>query len=159
MVIGGGNSALQEAVMLSEICSHVTIVQNLGFLTGEEMLAEKLKNAPNVDVIYNCVVEALDGEDFLNAVILHDVSTGESKLLDTEGVFVAIGQQPENGAFAEVTDLDDNGYIIAGEDCMCSTPGVFAAGDCRTKRVRQITTATGDGATAAVGACRYLDSL
>ena len=159
MVIGGGNSALQEAVMLSEICSHVTIVQNLGFLTGEEMLAEKLKNAPNVDVIYNCVVEALDGEDFLNAVILHDVSTGESKLLDTEGVFVAIGQQPENGAFAGVADLDDNGYIIAGEDCMCSTPGVFAAGDCRTKRVRQITTATGDGATAAVGACRYLDSL
>ena len=159
MVIGGGNSSLQEAVMLSEICSHVTIIQNLAYLTGEEVLAKKLMSTANVDVVYNCVVEALDGEDFLDAVILHDVSTGESKLLDTEGVFVAIGQQPDNGAFAEVVELDASGYIVAGEDCMCSTPGVFAAGDCRTKRVRQITTATGDGATAAVGACRYLDSL
>ncbi len=159
MVIGGGNSALQEAVMLSEICSQVTIVQNLPFLTGEELLAEKLRSKDNVDFIYNCVVEALDGEESLDAIIINDQSTGESKLLDCDGVFVAIGQQPDNKAFAKVAELDDQGYIKAGEDCMCRNPGVFAAGDCRTKRVRQITTASGDGAVAAVGACRYLDSL
>lgn len=159
-VIGGGNSALQEAVMLSEICSHVTVVQNLAFLTGEEQLAEKLYNAGNVDFIYNCVVEAVEGDGSrLSAVILHDTEEGISRKLECDAVFVAIGQIPENQAFSNVAKLAVNGYIEAGEDCLTGHPGVFAAGDCRQKKVRQITTATGDGAVAAVAACRYLDGL
>ena len=158
-VIGGGNSALQEAVMLSERCSKVTVVQNLAFLTGEEQLIRKLHNTPNVEFIYSSVVDALEGKDELTGVILYNTETEEYSLLECDAVFVAIGQMPENEPFLHVTSLNEYGYVEAGEDCVTQTPGVFVAGDCRSKRVRQITTATGDGAVAAVAACRYLDSL
>ena len=157
-VIGGGNSALQEAVMLAERCFQVTVVQNLAFLTGEEKLAEKLFSMDNVDFIYSSVVEALEGEGELERVILHNTERGESVPLDVDGVFVAIGQIPENGPFAKVAKLAVNGYFDSGENCTTMTPGVFVAGDCRQKNVRQITTATGDAAVAAVSACRWLDS-
>lgn len=157
-VIGGGNSALQEAVMLAERCSQVTVVQNLAFLTGEEKLSEKLFSMDNVDFIYSSVVEALEGEDELERVILHNTETGQSVPLEVDGVFVAIGQVPENGLFAKVAKLAMNGYFDSGENCTTMTPGVFVAGDCRQKNVRQITTATGDAAVAAVSACRWLDS-
>ena len=157
-VIGGGNSALQEAVMLAERCSQVTVVQNLAFLTGEEKLSEKLFSMDNVDVIYSSVVEALEGEGELERVILHNTETGQSVPLEVDGVFVAIGQIPENGPFAKVAKLAMNGYFDSGENCTTMTPGVFVAGDCRQKNVRQITTATGDAAVAAVSACRWLDS-
>ena len=157
-VIGGGNSALQEAVMLAERCSQVTVVQNLAFLTGEEQLANKLFSLDNVDFIYSSVVEAAEGDGELERLILHNTETGQSVPLEIDGVFVAIGQLPENGPFRHVAKLAVNGYIEAGEDCMTGTPGVFVAGDCRQKSVRQITTATGDGAVAAVSACRWIDS-
>ena len=157
-VIGGGNSALQEAVMLAERCSQVTVVQNLAFLTGEEKLSEKLFSMDNVDFIYSSVVEALEGEGELERVILHNTETGQSVPLEVDGVFVAIGQIPENGPFARVAKLAMNGYFDSGENCTTMTPGVFVAGDCRQKNVRQITTATGDAAVAAVSACRWLDS-
>ena len=157
-VIGGGNSALQEAVMLAERCSQVTVVQNLAFLTGEEKLSEKLFSMDNVDFIYSSVVEALEGEDELERVILHNTETGQSVPLEVDGVFVAIGQVPENGPFAKVAKLAMNGYFDSGENCTTMTPGVFVAGDCRQKNVRQITTATGDAAVAAVSACRWMDS-
>ena len=157
-VIGGGNSALQEAVMLAERCSQVTVVQNLAFLTGEEKLSEKLFSMDNVDFIYSSVVEALEGEGELERVILHNTETGQSVPLEVNGVFVAIGQIPENGPFARVAKLAMNGYFDSGENCTTMTPGVFVAGDCRQKNVRQITTATGDAAVAAVSACRWLDS-
>ena len=157
-VIGGGNSALQEAIMLAERCSQVTVVQNLAFLTGEEKLSEKLFAMDNVDFIYNCVVEALEGTDDLEKVILHNTEDGSSVPLEVDGVFVAIGQLPANGPFAKVARLAVNGYFESGEDCTTMTPGVFVAGDCRQKNVRQITTATGDAAVAAVSACRWLDS-
>ncbi|MBR5045861.1 MAG: FAD-dependent oxidoreductase [Oscillospiraceae bacterium] len=157
-VIGGGNSALQEAVMLAERCSQVTVVQNLAFLTGEEKLSEKLFSMDNVDFIYSSVVEALEGEGELERVILHNTETGQSVPLEVDGVFVAIGQIPENGPFAKVAKLAMNGYFDSGENCTTMTPGVFVAGDCRQKNVRQITTATGDAAVAAVSACRWLDS-
>ncbi len=157
-VIGGGNSALQEAVMLAERCSQVTVVQNLAFLTGEEKLAEKLYSMDNVDFIFSSVVEALEGEDELERVILHDTETGNSVPLTVDGVFVAIGQLPENAPFSKVAKLAVNGYFDSGENCATVTPGVFVAGDCRQKNVRQITTATGDAAVAAVSACRWLDT-
>jgi thioredoxin reductase (NADPH) len=158
-VIGGGNSALQDAVQLSEICNKVTVVQNLGFLTGENSLIETLKTRKNVEFIFNNVVSGLEGDTDLTAITLQDTTTGNQMRLPVHGIFVAIGQEPENTPFAGVTRIDDRGYIISGEDCLTGTQGIYVAGDCRTKQVRQVTTATGDGASAALAACRYLDSI
>ena len=161
-VIGGGNSALQDAVLLSDSCASVTIVQNLERLTGETRLQSILAEKKNVRVIYSTVVSGIlaDG-DSLRGIELESVSTAVRHNLEIDGVFVAIGQVPENEPFAKVARLNDYGYILAGEDCIPdgATGGIFAAGDCRTKAVRQITTATADGAVAALAAIRFIDSL
>ena len=160
-VIGGGNSALQEAVLLSEGCTHVTVVQNLPYLTGEPSLQNILAGRDNVSFIYSTVVAGILGDDTFEGLRLRNVDTGEETTLTVDGTFVCIGQIPENSAFADVVKLNDYGYVAAGEDCRPETaiPGVFVAGDCRTKSIRQVTTATADGAVAALAACRYLDTL
>lgn len=158
-VIGGGNSALQEAILLSETCRKVYIVQNLDVLTGEPRLQEVLRARENVEIITGTVVDAIADTPEFSAITLKRTADGETRELPLDGTFVAIGLVPENEPFAEVAELDAAGYIAAGEDCTTKTAGVFVAGDCRTKTVRQITTATGDGAVAAVAACRYIDSL
>ncbi len=157
-VIGGGNSALVEAVMLADTCEKLYIVQNLDFLTGEEKLANILKNKSNVEIIYGTVVESLIGSDELEAIILKNDKTGEKTRLDIDGMFIAIGQVPENEIFSEVTDINERGYIVSDENCVTKTPGLFVAGDCRTKSIRQISTACSDGAIAALAAVRYLDN-
>lgn len=157
-IVGGGNTALQEAVMLSELCSHVTVIQNLSFMTGEAKLLEILEKRDNVTLIYDTLVTELIGDESLEAVKLKNGKTGEESVLNVPGLFVAIGQKPENECFANITKLNDYGYIIAGEECLTDTEGVFVAGDCRTKAVRQVTTASSDGAIAALAACRYVDS-
>lgn len=156
-VIGGGNTALQDAVFLSEMCSSVTIVQNLPALTGDPVLQEKVKALANVKIICNAVVEALEGDKSLTGIRIRHNDTNEAETLAATGMFVAVGQQPENEAFAQWTALDGNGYIISDERCLTDTPGIFAAGDCRTKAIRQVVTAAADGASAALAACRYLD--
>lgn len=158
-VIGGGNTALQEAVMLSELCKKVTLVQNLSFFTGEKKLLNQLEKKDNVEFITSSVVCGLEGEDTLSAIKIKNTETNEETTLSVNGIFVAIGQAPENEPFRSVASLDEYGYIISGEECESGTQGIFVAGDCRTKRVRQIATAVSDGAVAAVNACRYLDSL
>ena len=159
-VIGGGNTALQEAVMLSDLCSEVIIVQNLSFMTGEKKLLQILEKKSNVKMIFDTLVTSLSSEGGeLRAISLKNTSTDEISTLELDGMFVAIGQQPENQPFASLTALDNYGYIIAGEDCLTDTAGVFVAGDCRTKRIRQVTTAAADGAVAALAACRYIDGL
>ncbi|MBQ7132725.1 MAG: FAD-dependent oxidoreductase [Oscillospiraceae bacterium] len=156
-VIGGGNTALQEAVLLSETCSKVTIVQNLDVLTGEKALAAKLEKTGNVEIICNATVKELCGENSLESIVIDNC--GEEKTLSVDGVFVAIGQAPENKPFADVADINDYGYISADESCTTKTPGIFVAGDCRTKTIRQVVTAAADGAVAALAACRYIDNL
>ena len=161
-VIGGGNSALQDAVLLSDSCESVTVVQNLAFLTGEPRLQKILAGKPNVDFIYSSVVRAINAQDGNFSVIeIENTESGEKATLSLDGMFVAIGQVPENEPFRSVSDLNDYGYIVAGEDCVPSGApgGIFVAGDCRTKSVRQITTATADGATAALAAIRFIDNL
>lgn len=158
-VIGGGNTALQEAVMLSELCKKVTLVQNLSFFTGEKKLLNQLEKKDNVEFITSSVVCGLEGEDTLSAVKIKNTETNEEKTIFVDGIFVAIGQVPENEPFRSVASLDEYGYIVSGEECESGTQGVFVAGDCRTKLVRQIATAVSDGAVAAVNACRYIDSL
>lgn len=156
-VIGGGNSALVEAVMLSDGCEKVYVVQNLDFLTGEEKLANILRARSNVEFIMGHTVDSIYGEDSLDGIIIRSEADGQKTRLDLDGMFVAIGQVPENGIFSEYVEINDRGYIASGEDCTTMTPGLFVAGDCRTKSIRQITTACGDGAVAALAACRYLD--
>ncbi len=155
-VIGGGNSALQEAVMLSEYCTKVTVVQNLAYLTGEKNLVSILEKRDNVSFIYNSVVKELLGEDDLAGIVIENTD-GERSTLNVDGVFVAIGQIPQNAPFSNVIKLNSYGYADAGEDCLTEKAGIFVAGDCRSKAIRQITTATGDGAVAALAACKYLD--
>ncbi len=159
-VIGGGNTALQEAVMLSDICSKVTLVQNLSFMTGEKKLLQILEGKSNVEMIFDTVVTSLtatNGE--LSAIGLKNGKTDTESTLTLDGMFVAIGQVPENKAFSDITALDSYGYIIADESCVTDTEGVFVAGDCRTKKIRQVTTAAADGAVAALAACRYIDGF
>lgn len=158
VMIGGGNSALQEALLLSEVCSKVTIVQNLAFFTGEKKLSDALEARDNVEVIFSTVVEEyLQEKGMLTGVRVKNTETGEERVISCDGAFLAVGLVPENEAFAQVVKLDDRGYFDIGEDCTTGTPGVFVAGDCRRKNIRQVTTAAGDGAVAAMAACRYLD--
>jgi len=157
-MIGGGNSALQEALLLSEVCNHVTVVQNLATFTGEKKLADALMKKDNVTVYFSTLVDAYltDGQELTGLRIRNDI-TGETKELKVDGAFLAVGLMPENDPFAQFADLNDWGYFDSGEDCTTKTPGLFVAGDCRSKRIRQVTTAAGDGAVAAMAACRYLD--
>ena len=156
-VIGGGNSALQEAILLSKLCSKVTVVQNLAFLTGEDKLKEQIDAADNISVIYEATVKELVGDDALTAIVLN-TKDGKEKL-EIDGMFIAIGLVPQNEAFSDLMDLDSYGYADSDESCTTKTEGVFVAGDCRKKSVRQLTTACADGSVAALAACKYLDSL
>ena len=158
-MIGGGNSALQEALLLSEVCNKVTVVQNLAFFTGEKKLADTLVAKENVEVYFSTVVaEYLSENGILTGLrIRHE--NGDEQVLKLDGAFLAVGLAPENDAFAPLADLNSWGYFASGEDCTTKTAGIFVAGDCRSKSIRQVTTAAGDGAVAAMAACRYLDSL
>lgn len=157
-LVGGGNTALQEAVLLSEICECVTVVQNLPFLTGEQRLIEALAARPNVDYRYGTVVIGYEGGEALTALNLLQTESGTESRLAVDGAFLAIGTEPENAPFSAVAALNEQGYIAADESCRTETAGIFAAGDCRTKAYRQVATAISDGAAAALNACRYLDA-
>ncbi len=160
-VIGGGNSALQDAVLLSDGCEKVYIVQNLPHLTGEGRLQKILSERPNVEIICSSVVSRIVGNEALRSIEIKNPENGEQRVLSVEGMFVAIGQAPENEPFRDVVSLDKWGYVTAGEDCIPdgAPRGIFVAGDCRTKSVRQVTTATADGATSALAAIRLLDEI
>lgn len=156
-VIGGGNSALVEATMLSDSCAKVYIVQNLDYLTGEEKLISALKKRDNVEFILGTVVDSIYAEDEFGGIIIRKLASGEKERLDVDGIFVAIGQEPENQKFSNLISLSERGYAVADESCTTETQGMFVAGDCRTKNIRQITTACSDGAIAALAACRFID--
>ena len=157
-MIGGGNSALQEALLLSEVCAKVTVVQNLADFTGEKKLADALLEKDNVQVFFNTVVSGYEaGETGLTGLQLHNDQTGEDSYLKVDGAFLAVGLKPENEPFSHLANLNPWGYFDVGEDCCTNTEGVFVAGDCRSKIIRQVVTASADGAIAAMAACRYLD--
>ena len=157
-VAGGGNSALQEAILLAGKCAKVIMLQDLPEFTGEKKLQEILFARENVEKRTGVKITALETEGGeLRGVRVEPRAGGKSETVACDGLFVAIGLIPENGVFREVADLNEYGYIDSGESCTTKTPGIYAAGDCRSKSVRQLTTAAGDGAVAALAACRYID--
>ena len=158
-VIGGGNSALQEAILLSDVASKVYVVQNLDFLTGEKKLAEQLYAKENVEIITGSVVKEIIGSEELESIVITKTADGEDRKIDVKGMFVAIGLIPQNAPFADCIGLDSYGYADTDESCTTATDGVFVAGDCRKKKIRQVATACADGAVAALAACDYVDSL
>ena len=157
-MIGGGNSAMQEALLLSEVCTKVTIVQNLADFTGEKKLAVALHEKENVEILFSTVVAGYEQENgVLTGLKLRSEVDGSESYLKVDGAFLAVGLVPNNDAFKDLAQLNDWGYFASGEDCTTQTPGLFVAGDCRSKTIRQVVTAAGDGAIAAMAACRYLD--
>ena len=155
-VIGGGNSALQEAILLSDLAKKVYLVQNLDFLTGEQKLQEKIAEKANIEVILGHTVKSVVGDTTLKGIVIADASDNQ-KQLDIDGMFVAIGLIPQNEPFANIVNLDERGYVASDENCLTNADGIFVAGDCRTKKIRQVATAAADGAIAALAACDYLD--
>ena len=159
-VAGGGNSALQEAILLSDKCKEVIMLQDLPYFTGEERLQKVLFARENVKAFTGVKIEKLltqGGE--LSGVEITKADTGTKITVACDGLFVAIGLIPENEPFKELAALNDYGYFDSGEDCTTKTPGVFVAGDCRSKRIRQVTTAAADGTIAALAACNYINEL
>lgn len=154
-VVGGGNTALQDAAYLSAYCNKVYLIHRREEFRGEQHLVEALKEKENIEFVLNHVVTEIQGDFMVEGVRLEDKQSGEQSELKVDGVFVAVGQIPGNDRFKDVIALDPEGYIVAGEDCMTSVRGIYAAGDCRTKRVRQLITAAADGAVAALAACEY----
>ena len=159
-VAGGGNSALQEAILLAGKCEKVIMLQDLPVFTGEKKLQDILFARPNVEKMTGVKITALNTADGnLKSVTVEAQEGGNARQVACDGLFVAIGLIPENDAFASLADLNSWGYFDSDERCETKTAGLFVAGDCRSKSVRQLTTAAADGATAALAACRYIDAL
>jgi thioredoxin reductase (NADPH) len=159
-VAGGGNSALQEAILLADKCREVIMLQDLAFFTGEETLQKVLFSRSNVRSFTGVKITDLlveNGE--LKGVRILKNDGGNTEDIACDGLFVAIGLIPENDAFKDLADLNSFGYFDSDENCLTKTPGIYVAGDCRSKSVRQLTTAVADGATAALAACRYINQM
>ena len=157
-VVGGGNTALEDALYLAEIVNKVYLIHRRDSFRGEESTVARLREKENVEFVYNANVTALLGEKRLTGVEVTDKLTGEKRTLAIDGLFVAVGRIPENESFRALIDVDEAGYAVAGENCHTRVPGVFVAGDNRTKEVRQLVTAAADGAVAATEAVKYLNA-
>lgn len=158
-VVGGGSAALQSAIYLSQFCSHIYLIVRRDVFRGEPHLVKSVQEKDTITVLFHTVVTGLEGDSVLTGLQLKRTDTGAVSHLPVSGLFISIGQSPDNTAFADLLDLDASGYIAAGEDCRTSSQGIFAAGDCRSKTVRQLTTAASDGTVSALEACSYMDSL
>lgn len=155
-VNGGGSTALEDALFLSNYCREVYLIHRREGFRGEQKLVDALKKRENVKFILNSVITGLLGEEKLTGVQIKE-RDGEEKVLMIDGLFIAIGQEPETALARELVEVDEKGYIRAGENCKTTEQGIFVAGDCRTKAIRQLTTAASDGAVAALMAVEYLD--
>lgn len=158
-VIGGGNTAVQDAIYLSKICSKVYLIHRRSEFRAEKHVADGLAACANIEPVLNSTVARFIGEGKLSGIVVKNRETGEERELSVSGAFIAVGFAPNNGVFAELVKLDESGFIRSGEDCKTSRPEIFAAGDCRTKSVRQLVTAGADGGVAAIAACEYIDSM
>ena len=157
-VSGGGNSALQDAVLLSDTCSKVYLIHRRATFRGEAKLVETLRSKDNVEFVLESSVTALHGENELSGITVTN-KDGASRDISVDGLFVAVRHAPDNGVLAQPMELYEAGYAASDESCLTKTRGVFVAGDCRRKAVRQLTTAAADGSAAALAACSYIDNM
>lgn len=159
-IVGGGNTALEDALFLANNCETVHLIHRRGEFRGNKILADAVRTKENIVIHYHSVVERIEGEKQVEAVsLLSGAEEKETVRIPISGVFIAVGTEPENGLFGDQLELDPAGYLAAGEDCATRIPGVYAAGDTRTKQLRQLVTANADGAVAAVAASTYLATL
>lgn len=156
-VVGGGNTALEDALYLTDIANKVYLIHRRDEFRGEESTVNLLKNKDNIEFIFNSTVTKLNANEKLENIEVTN-KDGSIKNIDVDGLFVAVGRIPENENFAKIINLDNSGYIIAGENCNTNISGIFVAGDNRTKEVRQLVTATSDGAIAATEAIKYINN-
>lgn len=156
-VAGGGNTAIEDATFLANYCNKVYVIHRRDSFRAEDALVKALKTKENVEFVLDSNIKELIGTDGLEAVVVENKNNKESRKIEVAGLFVAIGQKPENNEFSSVVNLDDAGYILGGEDTKTNVSGIFVAGDTRTKAVRQLATAAGDGAVAGLGAAAYID--
>ncbi len=157
-VVGGGDAALEDAIFLARMCEKVYIVHRRDKLRGAKRLQERLQVLENIEFVWNSETAAIEGNGQVEALRLRQTQTGEERRLDVDGVFIAVGIAPESELYAGQLELDEQGYIRADESGQTSVPGVFAAGDVRTKALRQILTAASDGANCVASAERYLQA-
>lgn len=159
VVVGGGNTAFSDALFLAKLCNHVTLVHRRNSFRAEQASVELAKNTDNITLLTPYSPVSLSSDDSLTGITVKNAENGEEQFISANGVFVAFGRQPDCGLIAELADFDEQGYVASGENCSTKTPGLFVAGDCRSKEVRQLTTATADGTIAATAACEYLERL
>lgn len=156
-VVGGGNTALEDALFLAGYCKTVSIIHRRNEFRGERRREKLLREKENVHFYLEQTVSSIQGEEHLHGLILRHVRTGQEMRLPVEGLFIAVGQMPDTQCFSGFLQMNEGGYVVAGEDCQTNVPGVLVAGDCRNKQVRQLTTAVADGSVAALAACAYCD--
>lgn len=155
-VVGGGNTAIDDALFLTDYCNKVYLIHRRQGFRAEEAKLALLKDKQNLEFVLDSVVETVEGEETFSGVTVKNKESGAVRHIAVDGLFVAVGQVPATAIAKDLVALDDYGYIVAGEDCKTSTEGIFAAGDCRTKQIRQLVTAAADGAIAALAACEYI---
>ena len=158
-VVGGGDVAVEDAIFLTRICKKVYVIHRRNEFRAVKSYSTKLMSKENVEIIWDNTVEKIIGDEQVEQLQIKNLKTQEMKTLDVDGVFVAVGNIPSSDVYKDLIDMDDNGYIIASENCETNIPGVFAAGDIRTKELRQIITAASDGANSITAVERYLNSL
>lgn len=158
-MVGGGDTAIQEAIYLTRFAKKVTVIHRRDRLRATAILRERAFANEKISFAWDSVVDAIDGGDVLREVRLRDVKTGEARTLDVSGLFIFIGLTPNTTPFRELVAVDGRGYITVDADMRTSVPGIFACGDCTAKRLRQVVTACGDGATAGFSAQLYVEEL
>ena len=155
-VVGGGDVAVEDAIYLSRTCKEVYLIHRRDKLRAAKSLQDELLSKDNVKVIWNSVVERIEGEDQVEGILLKDITNNENKDLKVDGVFIAIGMEPVNGLVKDLVSLDEKGFVMSGDQCITNHKGIFVAGDLRTKKVRQIVTAVADGANVIASVEAYL---
>jgi len=158
-VVGGGDVALEDALFLARSCTKVYLIHRRDSFRGAKKLVDLVKATHNIEIVYDSIVTEIYGEYQVEGIKVDNVKSGDNSTITIDGIFIAVGMHPTTEAFSGLVELDDKGYVIAGEDGVTSTPGVFAAGDSRTKKVRQIVTAAADGANAVQSVTDYFNSM
>ena len=158
-VVGGGNTALQDALVLAGLCSKVYLIHRRDSFRAEKHLVDRLRTVENIEIVTDSVITSVNGEFAVQSVTVSNIKSKAYREIAVSALFEAVGTLPQNQAFSDAVELDSDGYIVTDDDCRTSQEGIFAAGDCRSKRIRQLTTATADGTVAALSAVGYLDRL